>query len=162
MTLLAIGVGGATAESRASKLGADEARQAYFEHGQLHWPARIAGTIGRLNDALDSCYLAHGAKHVPFENGGFSYSDPTGSAKAACALEQGAVNDYAESDEMKGFSRGVQPLEDTFWGCLSKAGVAAQQGGTGTAPDTRSATFVAAADSCSAEADRAFGSSPGS
>jgi len=149
------GAGASSAQERALSAGRALGAQAYYQHGELTMPAALATRTAQLNDALDSCYLANGATHVPFDNGGYTYDDPNGVAKSACAARQAAVDAYAQSPEMAGFNQGVQPLANAFWSCLQGAGVLPAS--DLQRANTRSASFVAAADRCSAKANSSVG-----
>lgn len=137
------------------KAGKAAAAKAYFLHGKLVAPTAIATKIQRLNKKLDACYLSHGATHQPFDNGGFTYRDKGGAAQSACTNEQDAVNAYAESAEMQGFSAGVEALGRAFWTCLAGSGVLPTD--DHQVADTGSSAFRAAADSCSTQANSSFG-----
>ena len=133
------------------KLGA----QAYFEHGKLRFPPGIAGRIDSLNQALDSCYLAHGATKVPLQNGGWTYADAKGAAAAACSSQQDAVNGFANGPVMQGAAAGAAPLVHAFYTCLGRSSGVPKTDDVQF--DSSSPAYRAAADRCSASANAAVG-----
>lgn len=67
-----------------------------FVHGMLNYPPKVRARIDTLNDQLDSCLIHHGATRVQLGRG-WTYRDPGLIASAACAVQQEAVNAYANS-----------------------------------------------------------------
>src|SRR5207253_1593916 len=127
----------------------------HFEHGKLVLPFRLASEMGRLNAALDACYLANGAARVDLGGGAFTYSDPEAAAQAACRPEQAAVDAFADGPEMRAAVDAAAPLLRAFWRCMQLSG-ALPTDPSHAALDLRSRAFEAQEDACSAKAEAAI------
>jgi len=126
----------------------------HFEHGQLVLPTHLASEMGRLNGALDACYLASGARRVELGDGAFTYSDPSGSAQRACQPQQDAVNAFADGPEMRAAADAAAPLLRAFWSCMRNSDALPENSTQATAA-LQSNAFRATEDACSAKANAA-------
>jgi hypothetical protein len=141
----------ASAFARGQKLGAG----AYFAHGKLRFPSAIADRIDALNGALDACYLSHGAKRVPLQNGAWTYADPAGAAATACSVQQDAVNAFANGAVMRGAASAATPLLQAFYACLGNSPAVPKTDDVQF--DASAQAYRAAAEACSAHANAAVG-----
>jgi hypothetical protein len=95
----------------------------------------VQAKIDRLNDDLDSCLLAHGARRVALAGGGWTYTDPGGRPSAACAAVQARVNAYADSPDVRAAAAAVMPAVEAYARCLEAHGVARSVHGPTTAAE---------------------------
>jgi hypothetical protein len=87
----------------------------------------VQARIDQLNQELDTCLLANGAKRVALERG-WTYTNPGGDPAAACAGVQARVNAYADSEEYRQAVEAVMPAVHAYSACLEREGAAATQG----------------------------------
>jgi hypothetical protein len=143
---LVAGVGAALAASLSGG--------SHIDHGKLVLPRRVAAEMGRLNAALDACYIANGARRVELGGNAFAYAQ-AGRAETVCQPQQDAVNAFADGPEMRAATHAAEPLLKAFWNCMLRSG-ALPQDTEEAAVDQSSPTLRAATDKCSAEANAAM------
>jgi hypothetical protein len=129
----------------------------HFEHGKLVLPPQLATEMGRLNTALDACYLANGATRVDLGDGAFTYSDPDGTAQRACQRQQAAVNAFADGPQMRAAADAAAPLLRAYWTCMRSSG-ALPEDPMQAAAVLHTTAFRTTEESCSAKANAAAGS----
>lgn len=86
--------------------------------GELQFPASYNAKIAALSKSAESCLLANGATRTPSGEGGYAYTDSSGTAYNACSAEMAANETLRDAPETQTLLNEARTRVTAFKVCL--------------------------------------------